>query len=718
MTNIKYVIQHRDKRYREETRLNPSTFSTATVLLGLSAAAMAQATDAPDAASNHLGRVSISGERKAPEPTAVTQDIDAAPASVTVIDRRDLDRRSVSTYGDIFRRVPGAFVNDYGQGLVAYEIKFRGFGSGHGRDVAFYLDGMPLNVTGSQHTNGYADLAQVIAELVNRVEIVRGPFSPYAGNHAVAGSVQMYTDRAAGSMVKVDVDNFGRVRALPVYSGSLGDGSLLLALDATQGDGYQHQTDLKRTNLFARYAFAWGAGQAAVRFQAYDADVDAPGYIDYARVKAGLLSPRDALAPGIGDAKRQNNVVFNYRSDDIEGQGGLATGWQASVYAASDRRRRWSFYDLTNPIGNPADIGAEQDKMKRAGFDVRKATMLASGATPAQLVLGLQYDDERIDGTHFAATAQRQSLGDASVDTDRRVSTRTAAAYAMLQFSPFERLKLSAGMRYDRLDFDIDLHPLDDAFDGAGSNQFGDRKSQWSPKLGATWALLDGDQRIDVFANLARGLKSPYPFGEFDRLASTHITPLRSTEFGLQGRSDAVGLTWRASVWNTRQDKEALFNAANQFIGNQRTDRDGIDLELRWLARAGLELFGNYSRVKARVQDQPGNAFVPNVPDWVGTVGLEAQSSWAGERFDWSLSNEFVGPQPLDGAQSARTSSYSRSVGRVAWAPSALPAGRVALSVTHYSNPYQETLFDFGGGLYGVSAKPRWKALLSAQYKF
>ncbi|WP_165349647.1 TonB-dependent receptor [Methylibium sp. Pch-M] len=697
--------------------MRPSLPTTATALLALSSVALAQA-DAPASPSTQLETVSVSGERKAPAPTTVTQDIEAAPASVTVIDRRELDRRSISTYGDMFRRVPGAFVNDYGQGLVAYEVKFRGFGSGHGRDVAFYLDGLPLNVTGSQHTNGYADLAQVIAEIVNRVEIVRGPFSPYAGNHAVAGSVQMYTDREPGSFAKVDIDNFGRVRVLPVYSGALGDGSLLLALDATKGDGYQRQTDLERTNLFARYSFGLGAGQAAIRFQAYDADVEAPGYIDYARVKSGQLSPRDALAPGIGDAKRQNNLVFNYRSDDLEGQGGLATGWQASVYAVDDRRRRWSFYDISNPIGNPVNLGAEQDKMRRAGFDVRKAAMLATGSVPTQLVLGAQYDDERIDGTHFTADPRRRSLGDATVDTDRQVNTRTAAAYALLQISPVDRLKLTLGGRYDHLDFDIRLNPLDDAYGAAGGNRYDSRKSQFSPKLGATWAALEGTHRVDVFANLARGLKSPYPFGDFNRLQSTSITPLRSTEIGLQGNSATAGLSWRVALWNTRQDKEALFNAGNQFIGNQKTDRNGYDLELRWLPRAGLELFGNYSAVRARIKDQPGNAYIANVPDWVGTLGLEAQSLMAGERLDWSLSNEFVGPQPLDGANAASTSSYSRTVGRVAWTPSALPASRVSLAVTHYSNPYQETLFDFGGGQSATSAKPRWKALLSAQYKF
>ena len=683
----------------------------------LSVITIALLTAYPALAQTQLPTVEIKAQTSEfPSTTKVTEAVEALPTSTTVLGRRDLDNLSISTYGDMFRNVTGAFVNDYGQGLVAYEVKMRGFGSGHGRDIAFTLDGVPLNITGSQHTNGYADLAQIIAETVSRVEIIRGPFSVTSGNHAVAGSVNFFTDRNTPSMVKVDVDSFGRVRVLPILSQDVGPGRLLLALDATQGNGYQDQTGLKRTNFLTRYSLPIGNGQASVRLQVYDAKADAPGYIDYAKVLNGSISPRAALAPGIGDTKKQSNIVANFRSDDAEGLGGIATGWQASVYGVRDDRRRYTFYDLSNPIGAAADLGAERDRLRQHGFDIRKATMLGSAAQPAQLLLGLQYNNEVIDALNFVADSQRVSRGNALVGQQRDAITRTTALYGQYQISPVQGLKLVAGLRYDQIKFAIGLKALDDNFAAGGINNFSNTKNQFSPKLGFGYALGSSAQPIEVFGNVARGLKTPYPYGDYNRLPDSNITPLTSSELGLQG---SVGqANWRVAVWRTQQDKEALFNSANLFIGNQRTDRNGFDLEGGYAIASGVKLTANYSSVKARVLGQGVNDRITNVPNWTAGLGIEGFVATTSGQMDWSLKDTIVGPQPLVADNSAATEVYHRITARIGFAPIAIKGAKFALSLTHYDRPYEETRFDFGGGVYGISAKPNWKVLASALYAF
>lgn len=287
------------------------------------------------------------GTREQTPVTRITEDVDAAPASVTTLSKRDLDNKTITTYGDIYRGVTGMHVMEYGQGLVDNGVTMRGFDEGHGRNIATYLDGMPLNVTGSQYTNGYADLSQLIPELINRVEIVRGPFSVYAGNHAVGGSVQYYTDATPQSSVKLSVDNFGRTRIVPIYSVAVGPGRFLAAVDATQGSGYTDRSDQRHLNLFTRYTLPIGNGLAAVRLQVYDASADGPGYLDRDGLRSGQIPIRSALARGIGDAKSQQNLVFNFRSNDLEGGSGWDSGWFASVYLNNDLRKRWAYFDLS-----------------------------------------------------------------------------------------------------------------------------------------------------------------------------------------------------------------------------------------------------------------------------------------------------------------------------------------------------------------------------------
>jgi outer membrane receptor protein involved in Fe transport len=618
----------------------------------------------------------------------------------------------VSTYGDLFRRVAGFHVNDLGQGLVAYELKVRGFLGDHSRDLAFHLDGMPLNITGSRRTNGYADLAQLIPETVDRVEIVRGPFDAAAGNHAVAGSVRFYTDRRTPSQIKLDVDSFGRTRVLPVFSTEAGPGRLLLALDATRGPAYQHQSDIERLNALLRYSLPLGAGQLSLRLQGYGAKAEAPGYLPLDGVRAGAIDPKRALSPGIGDDKQQHNLIVNYRSDDAEGAGGLSGGWQASLYAVRDDRIRWANFDLTTPIGERRNLGRDADDLHQLGVELRKATLLGPSA---QLQLGLQINDERIASITSRTDADRNPLGDAQVSAQRDVTTRTTAVFGQLQFAPLRGLKLTAGARYDRLTFDVDLKPLDDLFGRPAGNTFSSTKGQFSPKLGLAWALSAGEAPVEWFANAARGLKSPYPYGDFARLPAANITPLTSFEAGLQRNGAAAG--WRVALWRTVQDDEALFDAADQLLGVRRTEREGFDLEGRLQVAHDVRLVADYSGVHARIRDGGANDRVVGVPEWIAHVGVEGVWSLPSVRIDWSLTDALVGPTSVTVDDSIRTRRYQRVTARLGYAHASLKGARFALALTYHDRPLEETQVRLGG-VTGVLAKPRVKALATASYVF
>lgn len=698
--------------------------------IGVPWAAVAQ-TDTPPVAT--LPRVEVIGTALPPL-TKVTEDIAASPANVTVLGRKELDAKTISTYGDIFRGVTGVYVNEYGQGLVAYEIKFRGFTSGHGRDVAASLDGMPLNITGSQHTNGYMDLAQLIPELVDRVEIVRGPFSVYAGNHAVAGSVQMYTDRNVASSLKGSVDNFGRVRVLPIYATAAGPGALVLALDAAKGQGYTQQSDVERLNFFSRYAFAVAGGTAALRFQAYRADAESPGYLDLARIEAGEIDRRDALSKGIGDTKRQQNLVFNYRSDDPEGASGVGSGWSGSLYALRDRRERFTNYDLSLPPRSSGPIGAERDRLRQTGLDLRKVTSFELGAMPSQWVAGVQYNRERINALNFGADAERRPLAPSiavpdTVGVDRSVTTTTRSLYTQLQVQPLAALKLTAGLRYDHLDFDVDLRPQDDTYAPAATSGLGTRietsKGRVSPKVGAALQLADtGASTIDLYANHAIGLKSAYAFSDFfsnvatsSALPDLALSTLRSTEIGAQGGAKDGSLRWRAGVWSTRQEKEGQRNEAGVFEAFGTTTRRGFDLEGSVYVMPATRIYGSYSGVRARSLTAPaGQDRLANVPEWIGSLGAQTTLPMGPHRFELSLEDSLVGPQPITADNASRGRAYNRVTARAAYSHAAFKGASGFLTLVGYDRQYEETRFDFGGGVVGISPRPRLQVSVGAQF--
>ncbi len=701
------------------------------ILIGFTRAATAQS----PATIPTLPEMTVIGA--APSTTQVTDDIAASPASVSVLGRRELDRKNITTYGDIFRGIPGLSVAEYGQGLVAYELKFRGFTSGHGRDIATYLDGVPLNITGSQHINGYMDQAQIIPELLDRVEIVRGPFSAAAGNHAVAGSIQMFTDRTVQSSLKLSVDNFGRTRVLPIYSTNTGPGQLLLALDLTKGSGYTNQSDVERTNMFSRYSLPIKDGMLALRFQSYHADAQAPGFLDLARIESGQINRRDALNKGLGDRKNQNNLVLNYRSNDAEGLKGLAAGWTASAYLVRDKRERFTNFDLTLPSFSTTNLGTERDQLQQFGLDVKKVTTFTSKALPSQLAIGVQYNRERILATNFTSDAfrnvvQASATQPDAISIDRTMLTSTQSVYGQLQLKPLDALKLTLGLRYDKLDFDVALRPDDDTYSAAlavgASPNVRSSATRFSPKVGAGLKLLDnGTSTIELYVNIASGLKSPYTFSDFYANVSANsasvpdltVSTLRSSEIGLSGTAKDHQFFWRIGIWDTTQDREADRNSAGFFQSFGRTTRKGFDLEGSFQLTPTSRVFANYSAVKARSLSAPANAnYITNVPEWTASFGVASTYNLTSGRLDFSVEGSLVGPQSITTDNLSRGSTYNRFSAKASYRPSTIKGLTLFAGLVTFNNQFQEPRFDFGGGLIGVSPRPRLALNIGTQYTF
>ena len=119
----------------------------------------------------------------------------ALPAGSSTIDARTLAQTPVASYGDIFRALPGFEVANYGQGAIGYGLSMRGYTNAeHGRDIAYYIDGVPVNDISSIHTPNYADLSVLMPETVQSIEVVRGPFDVECGDSNLGGCVNITTE--------------------------------------------------------------------------------------------------------------------------------------------------------------------------------------------------------------------------------------------------------------------------------------------------------------------------------------------------------------------------------------------------------------------------------------------------------------------------------------------------------------------------------------------
>lgn len=141
-------------------------------------------------------------------------------SSITVVTREEIERRQYRTVLEALRAIPGVAVAQAGPGGVASAF-LRGAAADH---TLVLLDGVELNDPSSP--NGAYDLANLLTENIERIEVVRGPQSTLYGSTAMGGVVQVLTRRGEGPpvpTVTLEGGTHGAFQATLGLAGSTGN---------------------------------------------------------------------------------------------------------------------------------------------------------------------------------------------------------------------------------------------------------------------------------------------------------------------------------------------------------------------------------------------------------------------------------------------------------------------------------------------------------------
>lgn len=662
--------------------------------------------------TQRLGDVEVTGGAAPTSKTALSTEATASPASVTLVGRDYVAKQAVTSYGDLLRPLAGVNVANFQLGGVGYGISLRGYVvTEHARDVLFLIDGVPQNQGSDIQTNGYVDLSPLIPETLRRIEVVRGPFSPFTGDHALGGTIRFDTEDRLASSVTLSGGTYGFVRAVAVASlGSqdLTKGGGYVALEENRADGYRTNGHDQRLNGLAKYSFPLAGGLGSVRVQAFSNDFGSANYLNRARVEAGTFDRRGALDPTDGGSTTQQNAVFNYRGNDADHY------WTATAYV---QHHDFSRYRVgQRPDGTLTPQRKEEGDRVWAGFDVRRTLVSTLAGLPVEYAAGVSFRGDDIDNTRFV-TVGRNIVRQVQA---RRVRTYTPAAYALFQLKPTERLKLTLGARYDQLYYHITTKALDADYP---NKDLTPHPGIFSPKAGLAYAVTSN---IGVFVNAARGFKAPSGYEEIIDNPGLKASKLTSYEVGIAG-DDATGrVHGLLSAYRSDQTGEIQNDPVTSALVNYgKTRRQGLEAEGRY--RFGnnpgsLAVFGNYSRLLAELRNgDSGTRYVVNAPQYLGALGVDftvGAASNAANQVTLSVYDQLVGPKKLNDDGSRQTRAFTRVSGKLIFTrPTAYPGFRFYVETTFYpdgSHGLDEMSFLSGGVLLTA---PQPKATFTAGVK-
>ncbi len=125
--------------------------------------------------------------------TKVPMSLWETPSSTTLITSKDLEKLHVENVGDILENVLGLRITRYGSLGAETSISIRGSYSSH---TLVLIDGRPIN----QPQSGSADISSLGTENIEKVEIVRGPYSALYGGGALGGVINIITKKPPEKM--------------------------------------------------------------------------------------------------------------------------------------------------------------------------------------------------------------------------------------------------------------------------------------------------------------------------------------------------------------------------------------------------------------------------------------------------------------------------------------------------------------------------------------
>ena len=170
--------------------------------------------------------------------TRTQTPIEEVLASVVVIDREEIDRSLAGDAADLLRFHAGLDIARNGGPGQATSLFIRGADSNH---TLVMVDGVRIN----PGTIGLPALQNLAPQLIERIEVVKGPRSALYGSDAIGGVINIITRRGSrdGWSAEVGYGDYDTTEA-SVIGGVAGDaGSLDLGLSWIDSEGFPTRSD-------------------------------------------------------------------------------------------------------------------------------------------------------------------------------------------------------------------------------------------------------------------------------------------------------------------------------------------------------------------------------------------------------------------------------------------------------------------------------------------
>lgn len=568
-----------------------------------------------------LGKMTISAEEK--QGPLSSRDI---ATSVDVMYADKIADQNVLTAYDLFHRMPGVQITQFGQGTTTGKLSFRGFnGEGRINAVKLLIDGVPSNTN-----DGNMPYIDALFPLdIESMEVVRGTNDPRYGLHNIAGNVNIKTT-TGGNYAKGRV-SYGSFNTYDVQSGfgyEQNGFSQNYQISYRESDGYRDHSDSDKNSFSGKWFYTPEDDQYKVGLSVRwsEANAEEPGYLtaqelrDGGRVQSQDRNNTDSSSREIG----QVSAHFDFNLTDELFWSTLAYGnWFNDV-------RHVKFESNFDQVGRHRDevqYGARTSLTYRPTISWLDDFSVETGFSFEQqenkyLQYRSDFGVQRVTGTR----------ADKNIRNDEQWDFLIYGGYIQAVIQPTKWLKITPGYRADVVDTGSQLTNYRPTFEGEFPANDYDIISQ--PKIGAVITPFDG---YSIYGNWGRTFQVGVGTSAFKNPTAPNIKP--SINEGWEVGVKINPVYWaegRIAYWEQDASNElsrSLSSSGSTAVGS--TKRRGVDVEIKISPVEPVSIWAAYSVQEAVVTEAKpfvaasneyveGNQIV-NTPNHLFTAGIDYQ---------------------------------------------------------------------------------------------
>jgi vitamin B12 transporter len=521
-------------------------------------------------------------------------------SATTVITRDDIEKSGRVSVLELLRSVPGLDVVESGTPGSLTSVFTRGTNSTH---TLVLVDGVRMN---SPFFPGY-DFSAMTTENIERIEIVRGPFSALYGSDAVGGVVQVFTRAAAPGLsgrFTGEAGNQGQGQGSGFLSAGEGAVSATGSFRYTAFNGDRPNTDWRQRNGAAGLeAHLAGGGRVGLEASILDGETGNPGPVGAPSTARGIFREERYAIPAsfpVNDSNHFDVLLADVRSKPRfnDPDGGFSSRTDAETLQAriADTARvgnqqvavfaSWERWKVDDESNFGTNLDGQRTTLWGAGFQdtVTFGALTVTG--------GFRYDHHSVFGD---AWSPRGTISWLSPDSRWKLRASGGGAFR----AP------TVGELYYPFVGNPDLKP--------------ERETAW--ELGAERYVGGGRAEVSLFWNDLKDL-IVYDFGQ-----SKNLNVGRA-------RTRGVEVGWRQDLL-----KGLSVDAAYTYLDAQnlvtdtplvRRPRHRASLGLAWTPAAGVDVLPRLIFVGRRPDADPLTATPIEDPSYV-RVDLSAR--WQVSRF-------------------------------------------------------------------------------------